>query len=313
MFLSTSSAYSGARWLNRLQSVKEKDYTYVRRCKSRRILRQRGEPGVHDANRRQHRARLSRVAVRSERGVWGYWSACLQRSSCCGTDLPRREPGRFGRHFGSGGGEYVAAPVVRHGTARAGAAPWWHRGGLVAIRGSSRSDALGVIRPRHCHAHRGRARRGWTGRADPRLRADVAAPCRGLRARTARARGDLHRRGVGHPRQRFDATVAAAARRGWRQLAHPGRDWKPRHCGWVATGVRRRSGLSCVARLARCHWPTAHPFSTLFKIRTKMRTQTAELTALEDRQVPVQAKLAAAWTSFMFFYIYVDYFGLETV
>ena len=27
------------------------------------------------------------------------------------------------------------------------------------------------------------------------------------------------------------------------------------------------------------------------------RTQTAELTALEDRQLPVQAKLAAAWTS----------------
>jgi hypothetical protein len=31
---------------------------------------------------------------------------------------------------------------------------------------------------------------------------------------------------------------------------------------------------------------------------------------LEDRQVPVQAKLAAAWTSFMFLYIYVDYFHL---
>ena len=41
-----------------------------------------------------------------------------------------------------------------------------------------------------------------------------------------------------------------------------------------------------------------------------MRTQTAELTALEDRQVPVQSKLAAAWTSFMFLYIYVDYFHL---
>ena len=38
-----------------------------------------------------------------------------------------------------------------------------------------------------------------------------------------------------------------------------------------------------------------------------MRTQTAELTALEDRQVPVQAKLAAAWTSFMFLYLYVDH------
>jgi hypothetical protein len=32
--------------------------------------------------------------------------------------------------------------------------------------------------------------------------------------------------------------------------------------------------------------------------------------ALEDRRMPVQAKIAAAWTSFMFLYIYVDYFHL---
>ena len=32
--------------------------------------------------------------------------------------------------------------------------------------------------------------------------------------------------------------------------------------------------------------------------------------ALEDLRMPVQAKLAAAWTSFMFFYIYVDYLHL---
>jgi Family of unknown function (DUF6326) len=31
---------------------------------------------------------------------------------------------------------------------------------------------------------------------------------------------------------------------------------------------------------------------------------------LEDLRMPVQAKLAAAWTSVMFLYIYVDYFGL---
>ena len=31
---------------------------------------------------------------------------------------------------------------------------------------------------------------------------------------------------------------------------------------------------------------------------------------LENRRMPVQAKLAAAWTSFMFLYIYVDYFAL---
>jgi uncharacterized protein DUF6326 len=33
--------------------------------------------------------------------------------------------------------------------------------------------------------------------------------------------------------------------------------------------------------------------------------------ALTDRRMPVQAKLAAAWTSFMFLYIYIDYFHLH--
>jgi hypothetical protein len=41
-----------------------------------------------------------------------------------------------------------------------------------------------------------------------------------------------------------------------------------------------------------------------------MRTQRTELTALEDRQVPVQAELAAAWTSSMLLYAYVDILGL---
>jgi hypothetical protein len=41
-----------------------------------------------------------------------------------------------------------------------------------------------------------------------------------------------------------------------------------------------------------------------------MKTQTAQRTALADRQVPVQTKLVAAWTSFMFLYLYVDYLGL---
>jgi hypothetical protein len=34
------------------------------------------------------------------------------------------------------------------------------------------------------------------------------------------------------------------------------------------------------------------------------------MTILEDRQVPVQAKLAAVWTSLMFLIIYIDYFSL---
>ncbi|MCF6379775.1 DUF6326 family protein [Nocardioides KLBMP 9356] len=32
--------------------------------------------------------------------------------------------------------------------------------------------------------------------------------------------------------------------------------------------------------------------------------------ALDDRPLPVQARLAAAWASFMFFYVYVDYLHL---
>ena len=41
-----------------------------------------------------------------------------------------------------------------------------------------------------------------------------------------------------------------------------------------------------------------------------MSTDTKSTTALHDPPVPVRAKLAAAWTSFMFLYIYVDYFAL---
>jgi hypothetical protein len=39
-----------------------------------------------------------------------------------------------------------------------------------------------------------------------------------------------------------------------------------------------------------------------------IRTKTTNL--LDNAPVPVQAKLAAAWTSFMFLYIYVDFFNL---
>ena len=41
-----------------------------------------------------------------------------------------------------------------------------------------------------------------------------------------------------------------------------------------------------------------------------MSTTTKTTTALHDPPAPVRAKLAAAWTSFMFFYIYVDYLHL---
>ena len=41
-----------------------------------------------------------------------------------------------------------------------------------------------------------------------------------------------------------------------------------------------------------------------------MRTRQPTTTTLEDQRIPVRAKLAAAWTSFMFLYIYVDYLAL---
>ena len=41
-----------------------------------------------------------------------------------------------------------------------------------------------------------------------------------------------------------------------------------------------------------------------------MNTTTTTTTALHDPPVPVRAKLAAAWTSFMFLYIYVDFIAL---
>lgn len=39
-------------------------------------------------------------------------------------------------------------------------------------------------------------------------------------------------------------------------------------------------------------------------------TRTTTRNPLDTTPVPVQGKLAAAWASFMFLYIYVDYFGL---
>jgi hypothetical protein len=41
-----------------------------------------------------------------------------------------------------------------------------------------------------------------------------------------------------------------------------------------------------------------------------MSPQTAKPTALKSLEIPVQMMLAAAWTSFMFLYIYVDFLGL---
>jgi hypothetical protein len=47
-------------------------------------------------------------------------------------------------------------------------------------------------------------------------------------------------------------------------------------------------------------------------MESPLNTNTETNTALHDPPVPVRAKLAAAWASLMFFYIYVDYLHLYT-
>ncbi len=47
-------------------------------------------------------------------------------------------------------------------------------------------------------------------------------------------------------------------------------------------------------------------------MESPLNTNTETNTALHDPPVPVRAKLAAAWASSMFFYIYVDYLHLYT-
>jgi hypothetical protein len=60
---------------------------------------------------------------------------------------------------------------------------------------------------------------------------------------------------------------------------------------------------------------STHPIKPRSNVMRTPQSHTAlenppSQSALEDLRMPVQAKLAAAWTSFMFLYIYVDYFHL---
>jgi hypothetical protein len=60
---------------------------------------------------------------------------------------------------------------------------------------------------------------------------------------------------------------------------------------------------------------STHPIKARSNLMRTPQSHTARenlpsRSALEDLRMPVQAKLAAAWTSFMFLYIYVDYFAL---
>jgi Family of unknown function (DUF6326) len=60
---------------------------------------------------------------------------------------------------------------------------------------------------------------------------------------------------------------------------------------------------------------STHPIKARSNVMRTPQSHTAlenppSQSTLEDLRMPVQAKLAAAWTSFMFLYIYVDYLAL---
>jgi hypothetical protein len=64
-----------------------------------------------------------------------------------------------------------------------------------------------------------------------------------------------------------------------------------------------------------CEGGSTHPIKPRSIVMRTPQSHTAlenppSQSALEDLRMPVQAKLAAAWTSFMFLYIYLDYFAL---
>jgi uncharacterized protein DUF6326 len=54
------------------------------------------------------------------------------------------------------------------------------------------------------------------------------------------------------------------------------------------------------------------PILTTATEHRMMRTRPTTTTKLEDQPIPVRAKLAAAWTSFMFLYAYVDILNFFT-
>src|SRR6185436_8495094 len=56
--------------------------------------------------------------------------------------------------------------------------------------------------------------------------------------------------------------------------------------------------------------PGCAPGLTTERRSKTMSKETNSISTLQDPGTPVRAKLAAAWTSLMFLYIYVDYFHL---
>jgi uncharacterized protein DUF6326 len=80
--------------------------------------------------------------------------------------------------------------------------------------------------------------------------------------------------------------------------------------------VEGRSGMAATASItttrayARPNLPPLRRTDRSSRKKNPMTNRTETPNLLDNSPVPVQAKLAAAWTSFMFLVIYVDYFHL---
>jgi hypothetical protein len=89
---------------------------------------------------------------------------------------------------------------------------------------------------------------------------------------------------------------------------------KVQEAGCASGQVESGSGADVPAASVR-EGGSTHPIKPRSIVMRTPQPQTAREnrrshSALEDLRIPVQAELAAAWTSFMFLYIYVDYLAL---
>ena len=136
-----------------------------------------------------------------------------------GARLARGEPGR-GRDRGRPGGAAPAAAArVRDRSPRARRASRGCGRGLVAPRGGRGRDSLGGLRALRRSVDRSRAVRRRARRAEPGVRARLAAACSSVRAGAAGARHHLHRRCPRRARERPDSGLAAPAGPGGREPA----------------------------------------------------------------------------------------------
>jgi len=75
-------------------------------------------------------------------------------------------------------------------------------------------------------------------------------------------------------------------------------------------GMAATASISTTRAYARPDLPPLRRTDRSSQKKNLMAIRTNTRNLLDNPPIPVQAKLAAAWTSFMFLYIYVDYFHL---